>query len=111
LLVSDDQTALVVRGGLLVASAPAALAGLLELRGQGIISLPYADSVVVRLVVDLLPAREIERMPEERDLVADIAGTKVARIVLDQAQPAAPSIVRAILSSRLKLLPDAAQKA
>jgi HPr kinase/phosphorylase len=58
MLVADDQV--VVQDGM--ASAPDALAGLLEVRGLGIIRLPRGDARLV-LAVDLSPP---ERLPEPR---------------------------------------------
>ncbi len=105
-LVADDQTLLSVEQGMLFASPPPALAGLIELRGQGILTIPHLALVPVFLVVDLLPGGEIERLPEERQMETEIAGVRLARLALDQAQPAAPAIVRTVFGSRLKLLPE-----
>ena len=66
-LVADDQTLLRVRRRAgCMAAPPEALAGLMELRGQGLLQLPYLASAPVALVVDLRDGHEIERMPEER---------------------------------------------
>ena len=65
-LVADDQTELRRSGAGLVASAPAAIAGLLEIRGIGIVHCPPAASAPLRLVVDLVPAESVERLPEPR---------------------------------------------
>lgn len=108
-LVADDQTHLAPVDGGFVASPPTAIAGLLELRGQGILALPHLSKVRLALVVDLMPGHDIARMPEEKDLVAEIKGVRLPRITLDQSQPAAPGIVRGILTARLKLLPRGPQ--
>ncbi len=105
-LLADDQTMLRVEDGKLVAETPATLAGMIELRGHGLLHLPHISAAPVALVVDLRPASEIERMPEEHLLTTEIAGVTVPRIAVDQAQPAAPAIIRMILTSRLRLLPD-----
>lgn len=63
-LVADDQTVVERRGPVLVASPPPALAGLIEVRGLGIVELPHEVEAVLRLVVRLVPAAEVERMPE-----------------------------------------------
>jgi HPr kinase/phosphorylase len=110
-LVADDQTLLSLTDGQLVAMAPAALAGQIEVRGVGILHLPHVPSVPVSLVVDLRQSHDIERLPDERLLATEIAGISLPRIVLDQSQPAAPAIVRMILTARLRALPDGGQKA
>src|SRR5690348_15568564 len=63
-LVADDQTELRRDGAAVVASAPSAIAGLIEIRGFGIFEVPRAPSTPIALVVDLVPAEEVERMPE-----------------------------------------------
>jgi serine kinase of HPr protein (carbohydrate metabolism regulator) len=60
-LVADDRTDLFVERGHLAARAPASIAGYIEVRGLGILELPYADKVRIALVVDL--KRDIARMP------------------------------------------------
>ncbi|HEX4303797.1 MAG TPA: HPr kinase/phosphatase C-terminal domain-containing protein [Rhizomicrobium sp.] len=64
LLVSDDRTDLFVEKGKLHARAPAALAGLIEARGLGILSLSFQDSVEVKLAVQLVSVGTVPRMPE-----------------------------------------------
>lgn len=110
-LVADDQTLLRADAGRLIATPPANLAGLIEVRGQGILKLPFLSAVAVSLAVDLREGHEIERLPEDHLLTTVIAGLAVPRIVLDQAQPAAPAIVRMVLTARLWALPDGGQKA
>jgi len=52
-LVADDRSDLFVARGKLMAKSPAAIAGLLEVRGVGIVSLPYSDTAPIGLVVRL----------------------------------------------------------
>jgi HPr kinase/phosphorylase len=66
-LVSDDQTALVAHRGGLVATPPGTLAGLLEVRGVGIVKLGRTRLLAratVALLVDLVPPERIERLPD-----------------------------------------------
>jgi serine kinase of HPr protein (carbohydrate metabolism regulator) len=99
-LVADDRVALSAVGGRLLAAPPAELAGLLEVRGQGIIRRPFVSPVVVGLVVDLLPSADCPRMPEAGD-AAIIAGVAVRRLKLPVGAPdAAIRIVSAV--SRLR---------
>ena len=66
-LVADDQTRLTRRGRTVVATAPATLAGLIEVRGVGIMKLARGQvlaQATVALLVDLVTADGIERLPE-----------------------------------------------
>ena len=62
-LVADDRVVLARSGAALVARAPAALAGLVEARGLGILRLPAVPEAPLALAVDLdRPAAA--RMPQ-----------------------------------------------
>lgn len=67
-MIADDRVLLSVTGAELRATAPATLAGLLEVRGIGVVRLDDAqrlEAAPLRLVVDLVPSREeVPRMPE-----------------------------------------------
>ena len=63
-LVADDRTDLFVLRGRLCGRAPARLAGLLEVRGVGIVKLPRARQVCITLVAKL--GRAAERLPAHR---------------------------------------------
>ena len=78
--VADDRVELVAAGGRLVARAPVSIAGLAELYGRGILSVPHEPAAVIALVVDLLPPDEIPRMPDEADGKTVLEGVPVARI-------------------------------
>jgi HPr kinase/phosphorylase len=97
-LVADDQTQVHIADGALVASAPAALAGLLEIRGQGIAPISADERVALALCVMLKPADTIERMPD--DPYTDILGIALPVIAIDPSKPSAPARVRAALSFR-----------
>ena len=65
-LVADDQVWVEARGdGSLVASAPATLAGKLEVRGLGIVELPHLSEARLVLVADLVSAEEVPRTPPD----------------------------------------------
>lgn len=64
-LVADDRCALENRPDGLWASAPEPIVGKIEARGLGIVALPsYLKAARLCLVVDLVPAEEVERVPE-----------------------------------------------
>ncbi len=60
-LIADDQVQLVDDGSRLLASVPESIAGLIEVRGIGIVELPSTTGVPVALLVDL--DAEPPRMP------------------------------------------------
>ena len=76
-LVSDDRIDLERTGKGLVMHAPPAIAGLVELRGRGIVSRPYRSRAALHLVVDFVPA--LERMVEEEDLTTELLGVSLPR--------------------------------
>lgn len=82
-LVSDDRVDLVVSERGLQMHAPDQLAGLIELRGRGIIRRPHRSPVRLDLVVDLVP--DLIRMLEEDQLVAELGGQTIARVPVPQA--------------------------
>ncbi len=64
-LVADDRVDIFEQNGKIFASSPETIKGLLEARGIGIIRFPAADSVEVKLAVELAAnLNEVERMPE-----------------------------------------------
>ncbi|MDP8997909.1 MAG: HPr kinase/phosphatase C-terminal domain-containing protein [Pseudomonadota bacterium] len=96
-LVADDQVELFPRKGKLVARPPASLAGLIEIRGAGILATTYKKSVILKLVVDLLPPTQVERLPDQSDQQTEIEGIKLPRIAIAAGNPAAAAIVRSAL--------------
>lgn len=86
-LVADDQVW--VEAGM--ASPPAALAGLLEVRGVGLFQMPYTAPARVRLVIRLGEGVD-ERLPSPR--LHDSLG--VPELKLDASQPSA--VARASLA-------------
>ncbi|WP_043643554.1 HPr kinase/phosphorylase [Caenispirillum salinarum] len=97
-LVSDDYTDLYLRDGVLTAAAPEIIAGLMEVRGVGIVRLcpPTAPPapVPVALLVDLVhDACAVERLPDPQ-AEALLPDHPVRRIVLDPFEASAPAKVR-----------------
>jgi HPr kinase/phosphorylase len=65
-LVADDQTELDIAGDEIAMTAPDTIAGQIEVRGVGILRVPSVPSAPLRVVVDLVPTDEVERLPEKR---------------------------------------------
>ncbi len=92
LLVADDQTRLTLWGDEVRLSCPAAIAGLLEVRGLGILRLPYRAAAPLRLVVDLVAEQDIERLPDPD--WATLLGRALPRLRLCPWQASATAKVR-----------------
>ena len=81
-LIADDQTHLAKVGRALIATPPQSLAGLIEVRGIGIVKLGRGQLLArapLALLVDLVRPDQVERMPEPaREKVLGIDLPKVA---------------------------------
>ncbi len=80
-LVADDRAYLEAAGGRLIVRPAETLAGLIEVRGVGLLRLPYEPSAVVGLVVDLAAA-DAERLPEARTKATEIEGISLPRLAV-----------------------------
>ncbi len=96
-LVADDQTALRVDGGKLWADAPPTIAGMLEVRGLGIVRLPHHGPVPVALLADLAPPDKIDRLPQAETV--DLLGLAVPRLSLTPFQASSAAKVRLAMLS------------
>ncbi len=97
MLVADDQVQLRLSEGHVIASAPPALAGKLEIRGLGITTVPFAAATGIGLVVDLGSRDSIIRMPENEALSVVLCGVRLPRLVMTAEAADAAAKVRAAL--------------
>jgi RNase adaptor protein for sRNA GlmZ degradation len=106
-LVADDRCALSARPAgqtvQLIARAPAAIAGALEVRGLGLRDVPSVAEAPVALVVDLVAAETIERLPDAA--CEHILGVAVPRLDLDPFAASAPAKLRLALRGSPAALP------
>ena len=96
-LVADDQVAIRRAEGRLIASAPQALAGKLEIRGIGIVDIAPQANAALRLAVRLTPAAEIERLPDLAQARMEILGIAIPLVLIDPEKASAPAWIRAAL--------------
>jgi serine kinase of HPr protein (carbohydrate metabolism regulator) len=96
-LVADDRVVLRHEADHVIAAAPDAIAGLLEIRGQGIVRVPFVARATVDLVVDLMPAAECPRLPAPEERAVTLCGVTVARIFVASGTPDGGARVRAAL--------------
>lgn len=91
-LIADDQAELRKSGNGVYVRAPAAIAGLIEVRGVGILRLPELDEAPLAMCVDLLPPPEIERLPERR--FEEVLGVAVPLIAVSAFEASATAKLR-----------------
>lgn len=82
-LVSDDRVDIEPHPGGLLLRAPPSIAGLIELRGRGIVARPHLAEAPLHLVIDLVDT--LERMVEETELVTELCGVRLARAPVPRA--------------------------
>jgi HPr kinase/phosphorylase len=98
-LVADDRIHLEAAGGRLLARPAEALAGLLEVRGAGILRLAHEPCAVVGFVVDLA-SESAERLPQAEGRETEIAGIKLLRLAVAEGVAALPLLLALINSSK-----------
>ncbi|MEP4377830.1 MAG: HPr kinase/phosphatase C-terminal domain-containing protein [Alphaproteobacteria bacterium] len=91
-LVADDQTELRSVDGVVMANAPRSLAGKIEVRGVGIVDLPYLDTVPVMLVCDLVAPELVARHPEPR--FTCLAGVELQLLAVAPFEVSTPAKLR-----------------
>jgi len=87
MLVSDDYSDVTVLDDAVLVTPPPTIAGKIEIRGVGIVAMPFTSSITVRMVVSL--GDEGDRMPSPG--WRTIAGQRVRTIVIDP-RPASAAI-------------------
>jgi serine kinase of HPr protein (carbohydrate metabolism regulator) len=91
ILVADDQVFVEANGkGQLLASPPQTIAGKIEIRGLGIVPVPYLPQAELVLVCDLVNEKDVPRMPPEPWDRADIAGRLLPALKLAPFELSAP---------------------
>jgi len=91
-LVGDDRVHVDAVGGRLRVRPAAALRGLIEMRGVGVLEMPYEESALVGLVVDLAAA-DAERLPQPEQLKEEIQGVLLPRLAVAPAAEALPAVL------------------
>jgi HPr kinase/phosphorylase len=86
--IADDQVVLTLARRGLKAEAPERLRGFMEVRGLGIVSRPVAGSSLIALVVELVVAEDVPRLPEKA--FKTLLGKKIPLIRLNAFEVSAP---------------------
>jgi HPr kinase/phosphorylase len=97
-LVADDRVHLEAAGGRLLARPAATLAGLIEVRGAGLLRVPHEASAVVGFVVDLA-ATDASRLPDPARRKTEIEGISLPRLAVAAEAAALPALLAVLNSS------------
>jgi serine kinase of HPr protein (carbohydrate metabolism regulator) len=91
-LVADDRVAVALRGNVLVATAPRAIRGLIEVRGVGILAVRPAARARLWLIVDLVAPHRVARFP--RPATRTVLGVRLPRLALAPFEASTAAKVR-----------------
>jgi serine kinase of HPr protein (carbohydrate metabolism regulator) len=91
-LVADDRTVVEAHSGRLLVRPAPALAGLIEIHGLGIRTLPHEELAVVGLIVDLA-ASDAARLPAQEAESTEISGIRLPRLAIAAGAPALPMVL------------------
>lgn len=96
-LVADDQSEVRRDGGTLLVRCPATVAGLIEVRGVGLIKMNALPAAPLALIADLVAMQHIERLPEPRS--ETILGLPVPVVAIAPFEASAPIKLRLALAA------------
>jgi serine kinase of HPr protein (carbohydrate metabolism regulator) len=103
-LVADDQVYVSANpDGTLTASAPPTIAGKIEVRGLGIMPVPFLPEAELVLVCDLAGSNDVPRMPAESAKTTVLAGVPLPTLRLAPFEASAPLKLKMAL---LRATPD-----
>ncbi|MEI8394189.1 MAG: hypothetical protein WCF85_05595 [Rhodospirillaceae bacterium] len=91
-LIADDRVELYRDRDAVAATAPVTLAGLLEVRGVGIMRVPHSPAARLHLVVDLVAPERVERLPEPTR--TELLDVSLPRIDIAPFESSAPAKLR-----------------
>lgn len=95
-LVADDRVFLEKDGEKLKARTPDKIRGLIEVRGLGIVPMPFRPETHIKLKIALCPSHEIDRMPDPMSEV--IEGIEIPLLFLDPSAASAVAKIKVALS-------------
>ena len=88
-LIADDRVLISLDGARLHVEAPETIRGKLEVRGMGILEVPYARGADLILIVELVAPEALERMPDPVPC-RDLLGVRLPLLRLAPFEAAAP---------------------
>jgi len=98
-LISDDYTQLTVSNHQLFGSPPENIKGMMEVRGVGLLRVPYIRSTRLDVVITCDSIESIERMPQA--IHTEIEGIQLRQLSLYPFESSAVAKLRAFLQNPL----------
>lgn len=98
-LVADDRVVLTRKGGRILAAAPKQIAGLLEVRGLGVIERAYLPQTALALAIDLVAQDAVPRLPDLPQQSFEYDGAAIPRLTLAPFEASAPAKIRMSLEA------------
>jgi len=103
-LVADDRVIATAVNGRLLADVPATIAGLVEMRGIGLLKRSYVAPIVIRLIVDLKAPESCIRLPEADETRIELAGVILPYLRLPIGDHGSAQKVRAVIGNSFNLM-------
>ena len=97
-LIGDDRVLLNAVAGQLLVRPAETLAGLIEVRGVGLLRVDYEPRAVVGLVVDLAAA-DAERLPTAEQRKVRVKGILLPRLAVAQRKQPLPAVLTLLTSA------------
>jgi len=101
MLISDDQVLLSKKGQALVARAPDTIAGQIEVRGIGITRTEQGHNAILAVIVDMVSADEVPRLPPDPPPHEQLLGIPVPVLKLSPFEASCPVKLKLALTGRL----------
>jgi len=86
-LVADDRVFLTAGNEQVIARAPDTIRGKMEIRGAGLVDAGVMPAAKVHLLVDLVPADTMERLPESAVAQQSLEGVPVPALICPANSP------------------------
>jgi HPr kinase/phosphorylase len=98
-LIADDHTIVEAMDGKVYAAPPESIRGLIEVRGVGLLQVPYCASARLHAVIDCVVPGTVERLPEARS--AEFSGISLPLWSLTPFEASAVAKIRMLLQNPL----------
>lgn len=96
-LVADDLVELREQDGALIASAPETIRGRMEVRGVGILDVPWVECAPLALIVELVTPKEVPRLPDPA--FEEFGAIALPKLALASFESSTPAKIRVSLQS------------